>query len=769
MSISARLLRFLCAFVLFIAIAPLPAFAQSTQTPFQQSEQTSRQIQILLTGFSGTAICALSGIDIFHPGYNCAGQKIQKDGTAPTSQVNTKPLGALGFITSGIGALYQKPASAGESIQYLASNFGIAKKTLAQDSGAGGFQSFSFLQNMFVRVRDISFLLLVFAFILIGIAIMLRFKIDPRTVMTLQNQIPKIIVAIVMITFSYTIAGALVDGMWLVTYFGINTLGSISQGECGNGGNGNTFAGVGTQQLLNNPVAFTSHVFSDAGCNGSFDGIGGLSYDIGSSMSTGITTAVTDALGFDQQSDLNCGVGINIDIGPLDLGGDPGDCIQKGIYSFLSWLISILAFLIILIAIIIALIRLWITLVKAYVYIILDVLTAPLQILVGILPGGRMGFTRWLRHITGYLLLFPASAFIIFLALAFSLNPQLNQEPVDPAQVFFPPLIGVPGSSGKLGYLIAFGLIMILPEALEMIKEAMQIKGNSRVSSAIVGGFGRGVGPATALGGLGGALFGKDKNGLSRAPRRVIEQKWMHSTRPDTLLGGGKYSPLRLWRRSADNQRQAAYDHQQQNRAYSFNAANDAYHSTYRMTGNKVQAATHAAEIMKRGQYDPEYITRHMQKNYGLSPTETADVWKKINPRPEHTAGNPTPSTTPPSGPTHLASGPSGAGHLSVWDTPSGAHAGEAPSTPGTTHPTTPTPEHTPVGGVAATETEISSPHLKVNWVGNELLKADGSGDLAPLATKNNTNTVFTPAGEVDSQPWSRLGDWLKRKGLEEA
>ncbi len=751
MAFSARLLRFFCVFILFIALTPHTTFAQSNQAPYQQAEQTSKQVQILITGFSGTLICTLSGIDIFHPGYTCLGQKIQTDGNS-SSQINTQPLGVLGFVTGGLGALYQKPISGEESIKYLASNFGIAKQTLAQTPPAGGFQAFSFMQDMFLRIRDISFLFLVFAFILIGIAIMLRFKIDPRTVMTLQNQIPKIIVGIVMITFSYTIAGALVDGMWLLTYFGINTLGSISQSECGNvdttGSNSPTFAGVGTQQLLNNPVAFTSHVFSDAGCQGSFDGIGGLSYDIGSSMSTGITSAILQAIGLNVISPDDCS--------PSLFHPDVTDCLQKGIYSFLSFLIGIVAFLIVLIAILVALIRLWITLIKAYVYIILDVLTAPLQILLGILPGGRMGFTKWLRHITGYLLLFPASAFIIFLALAFTLNTKLNQATVDPTQVFFPPLIGVPGSSGKIGYLIAFGLIMLLPEILEMIKEAMQIKGNARVSSSIVGGLGRGVGPSMALGGLGGALFGKDKNGYSRAPRRVIEQGWMHATRPDSRLGNGKYSPVRLWRRTSDSQKQAAYEHQQKNRSNAFRNANETYHSILNMPGgNKVKAGTRAAEIMRRGQYDEKYITNYLQTTHGLSSTETDDVWKAVNQSPNSNTGGSTQTANVPQATIHTPI--SGAGTTSSSH-PAGTtnHGSTATTASPVTNPSV-TPS--PVGGAATNMTTNVSTVL--HRIGNDLTTPDGKNVLTFDDAKNTFTSHY--AGENRTYDKGQLPGWLQK------
>jgi hypothetical protein len=754
MAFSARLLRFLCVFIIFIALTPHTTFAQSNQAPYQQAEQTSKQVQILITGFSGTLICTLSGIDIFHPGYTCLGQKIQPDGNS-SSQINTQPLGVLGFVTGGLGALYQKPISGEESIKYLASNFGIAKQTLAQTPPAGGFQAFSFMQDMFLRIRDISFLFLVFAFILIGIAIMLRFKIDPRTVMTLQNQIPKIIVGIVMITFSYTIAGALVDGMWLLTYFGINTLGSISQSECGNvdttGSNSPTFAGVGTQQLLNNPVAFTSHVFSDAGCQGSFDGIGGLSYDIGSSMSTGITSAILQAIGLNVISPDDCS--------PSLFHPDVTDCLQKGIYSFLSFLIGIVAFLIVLIAILVALIRLWITLIKAYVYIILDVLTAPLQILLGILPGGRMGFTKWLRHITGYLLLFPASAFIIFLALAFTLNTKLNQATVDPTQVFFPPLIGVPGSSGKIGYLIAFGLIMLLPEILEMIKEAMQIKGNARVSSSIVGGLGRGVGPSMALGGLTGGLFGKDKGGLPQPGRMIAGQIW------NSKYGLGRRSDNRVAQklgaiyRTQDRYNQSKDKNLRQSREWIKQGADSQYQY------DRSHGVSHQEAEQKRIKFLDE-------NNYYMKKTDkTITDSSSGGPGRGNSTGTSSPSKgdnspTSPSGVAGAAAVPHANIHVPGDTSSHESPETHSPSAEGNSTSTS-AAGHTPVGGPTSSSTHTPQLKIKVKWFGDELKREDGTGGTVAKRISPDTfrvTEVTTMGTREKDMRQTEFNQWINER-----
>lgn len=717
MSLPARLLRIVLIFTLLISLSPVSVFAQSSQPTYKQAEQASKQVQLILAGLGGTAICALSGIDVFHPGYNCTGQKI------PTSQdnslqTNPQSLGAIGFITASIGSLYQRPLTTNDSVRYLASNFGIAKKTLAQDSATGGFESFSFLQHMFLVIQNISYLLLVFAFILIGMAIMLRFKIDPRTVMTLQNQIPKIVVAVIMISFSYSIAGLLVDGMWVTTYFGINTIGGIAQNECelnGDDTNNTTFAGEGTQQILNNPVAFVHHILSNTDCFDKWSGLSGLSKDIGFSMSNAMTDVLLQTLGFDQLSDLNCGIGINI--GPLG-SGSVSDCLQKGVYSVLTFIIGIVALLIVLVAIFVALVRLWINLVKAYVYIILDVITAPLQILVGVLPGGRMGFIHWLRHITGHLLLFPASAIMIFLAISFALNKDLNAE--NPTGVFFPPLIGVGGGLGGVGNIIAFGLLMILPELLEMIKETMGIKSNTRAFKAVVGGLGRGVGPTKALGGMGAELFGKDKNNNSRMGRLIAGRAWTNLAGPASRLGNS--FPMKHYYRTKKG----------------FEDRKRRLVSQDKSTVIRQAEAYAQHQELYEGKDRTEAFNQYMDTHYYNKQGHASQATKSTN---NSGTGQATPQTNTRNTSTHTSGSPA-----SGASTTSGSSSSRASSAA------------TPPSAGAATATSggtIPTPKIKVKWFGDELKYADGTGDV--IARKSGSSyTVGTEA-----MNFSEFNTWM--------
>ena len=81
-----------------------------------------------------------------------------------------------------------------------------------------GFDGLKPLLPLWTVFRNIVYILFVLVFVIIGVAIMLRLKIDPRTVMTIQNQIPKLIIGILLVTFSFSIAGFLIDIMYTSIY-----------------------------------------------------------------------------------------------------------------------------------------------------------------------------------------------------------------------------------------------------------------------------------------------------------------------------------------------------------------------------------------------------------------------------------------------------------------------------------------------------------------------------------------------------------------------
>jgi hypothetical protein len=79
-----------------------------------------------------------------------------------------------------------------------------------------GYDGLKPIQSMWKASRDTAFSFFVLITIIFAFMIMFRVKINPQTVVSIQSAIPKIVIALLEVTFSYAIAGFLIDLMYVV-------------------------------------------------------------------------------------------------------------------------------------------------------------------------------------------------------------------------------------------------------------------------------------------------------------------------------------------------------------------------------------------------------------------------------------------------------------------------------------------------------------------------------------------------------------------------
>ena len=115
--------------------------------------------------------------------------------------------GVIGSGTQMIATLFTPPAS---GIQYIANTWGnvLGKPAYAQGYGFNGLQ---FLLPLWKAARNIVYILSSIIFVVIGLMIILRVKISPQAVVTIQSAVPTVITTLILVTFSYAIAGLLID------------------------------------------------------------------------------------------------------------------------------------------------------------------------------------------------------------------------------------------------------------------------------------------------------------------------------------------------------------------------------------------------------------------------------------------------------------------------------------------------------------------------------------------------------------------------------
>lgn len=364
--------------------------------------------------------------------------------------------GAIQAIASGMDAIITtRPASSIDYIAYEMKNLkipGSATPAYAAGGGGLGFDKLSPVLSIWTVTRNLAYMIFAILFIVIGIMIMTRQKIDPKTVANIQNALPKIIMALLLVTFSYAIAGFLIDLMYVSLGLLVTLHKAITAGS--------TQANV-TKDLTS---MLGGSIFQ-------FATDGGL---------LNVSGSIGQAAG---QIVDNIFKGTNI----------VGEAAGHG----LGWIASGLAFLIVGIAILVALFRTWLALIGAYVNILLSIVFAPLQLMMDVIPGQNQ-FKNWLKNMLANLLAFPLVTIMLFVGQIIATNFG-NAYGGNPEQGFVPPLVGI-GNQVVAQGLIGLGILLTIPKALDILKEVLK---------APVFKYGNAWGESLNAGGKGAVITGR--------------------------------------------------------------------------------------------------------------------------------------------------------------------------------------------------------------------------------------------------------------------
>lgn len=488
-----------------ISPTPYPESTRSAESDLPKDIGTT--VQVIFIQMLGSVSCQLTGFNAMDRTHNgmCVGTD---PNTGKMSYVQGKG-GLLGMLGGGIIATYNIPISSRDYIADSVNNFGLTKSAYAQQSpnqAYTGFQTLAPLLPIWKVFRDLVYLLFVVVFILIGLGIMFRLQIDARTVMTIQNQIPKVIIALLLVTFSYAIAGFLVDLMWVAIYLVTAVM---------TNGTGITLTAsyiTSPDHLFTMPLQFGNDVLKSTPQSAS--GVVDVATGVGKGASQTLVSL------FDMRN-WNAQVYVQAQCAWYNPGGCVATTLASIIPKLLGYIIEFaafgLVFLVVAVTLVITFVRIWFTLIKAYIYILLDVVLAPFWILSGLLPGGA-GAGPWLRDLLANLSAFPVTIVIFLLGKLFIDN--YSTAAVTSTR-FVPPLIGDPGNPSILAGLIGFAIVLITPEALAITRE--QLKAPDFKYMATVGkAIGSGRSAAFAIpGGLWKYAFKTNAYGQAKGPLAV--------------------------------------------------------------------------------------------------------------------------------------------------------------------------------------------------------------------------------------------------------
>lgn len=407
----------------------------------------------------------------------------------------------LGFVSNLIVLPFVNPPASGIAWTYSGlADAGFFPKALAAEGiGMGSIQPFAKIWKIF---RDVTYLLLVVVLIAIGFMIMFRTKINPQTVISVENSLPKIIIALILITFSFAIAGFLVDLMYMLIAIIVSILGPVYNFcdpilhpiKCF----GSSLTApkntadlqkyylqaspwalyTGTANVNDNSfltfILFLPNAILDLipTLGAAVKVIGGL---VLSYMLLPVIKSIALVIVSGGGTVSNFLKAITIYAAPAG-GGLTGsfDYIVQGLTTPVMWIISILCVILLMVAgvplvlglviwlsLVFVFFRILFMLISSYIKILLSIILSPLYLLFEAIPG-QSAFVNWLKGLVGELITFPLVVGIFVLGSIIADTASTGNL------VQFPFMVGI--DSKSFGYIIGMAILFMTPDLVKAVR-----------------------------------------------------------------------------------------------------------------------------------------------------------------------------------------------------------------------------------------------------------------------------------------------------------
>ncbi|KKU10254.1 MAG: hypothetical protein UX13_C0016G0011 [Candidatus Woesebacteria bacterium GW2011_GWB1_45_5] len=468
-------LSFLCSLILFFSFAPVSSVrAEGEPTWYDQSfnewfnkvyddtnpseifgeRYTAAQVQWILYGLGSFLItdkplyrCISTQNDL-----TCVIDALNDGLITENVQTNQKSSGLVEIILNE-----NRPLSFVSYARSSIEKFKLVPEVQAQSPGFG-FSALDPIREIWVAARDAMYGLFVLFAIILAFMIMFRVKISPQVVISVQSSIPKIIVGLILVTFSYAIAGFLVDLMYVI--IGLLSLIVANSGEF----------------FASDPT--TVYKFMTTGYVGLNSTLG---VPLGIFGVLAMYTALFSIVLFAALMAQNGGLVAAISA-----------IFTLGIIPLLVQLISMIAFVVLFIVLIIIIFKIIWMLLKAFAQILLLTIFAPIQIALGVVIPS-MGIGSWIKSFVSNLAVFPVTGLFLVLSFLFMkmamsatfeafttirwwdilaiLPGGAGIGDVAQAANGWPPLLGGPRGILALIYLgVSFVIITLIPKTVEIIQ-----------------------------------------------------------------------------------------------------------------------------------------------------------------------------------------------------------------------------------------------------------------------------------------------------------
>jgi len=359
------------------------------------------------------------------------------------------------------------------AIKYFSNNFN--KFSIIKDANAQegfGFGAMGTVRGLWTGSRNASYAIIVLIVIVFSFMIMFRVKLSPQLVISVQSALPKVFTALILATFSFAIAGLMIDLMYVFMGLVSALLSSATDGLI-------PFASI---------YSFIS---------GNWLGV----------HVSGFLIVFVYMITYTLLFFISIVMSIMATLSSLSVFG------------------SILSILFLLVVVWLIVLCFWYMikipwmLIKTLAAVYISVIIAPLQIIFGAIAP-QIGFGQWIKNLIANLLVFPITGIFFWIAYILVFKSFLvgveagieknifmelirmfgfNIEGFMPGNLWSPPLLGEGAEiSGLIFAIMSFMVIVAIPKTTEIVK--MLVMGTKfEFGSAI----GDAMGPVKMAGGLG--------------------------------------------------------------------------------------------------------------------------------------------------------------------------------------------------------------------------------------------------------------------------
>lgn len=406
-----------------------------------------------------------------------------------------------------------KPASGIYWAQTSLENTGLIPSVSAAEGI--GFAAIKPISSLWKVFRDVAYLLVVVVIVAVGFLIMFRTKIDAQTAITAEQALPRIVITLLLITFSFPIAGFLIDLMYFLMAVTITIIAgdptkqffdvSVMQ---------NQMLSAGPHMILSEEFLFPTYSRSLTNT----EALGGWAQvialfeqanipvaeqlvwfikltEVGQSfvlVLPGIIQFFVYMLGFVLATMAAARITafgnlfLSIFEGWSAAGFGVGKLVSTGLtialfliifFMIALWAVPILLAVVILLTLVFLFVRVFVLVLTTYLKILLMIIFSPVYLLLDIIPG-QSAFGSWFKSLFGELMTFPIISSILVLAhvLVNTVYASTgNLVPGEAGGFWAPPfLYGL--NQSAYAFLIGTGLILLIPDIVKWFKDAIGIK-----------------------------------------------------------------------------------------------------------------------------------------------------------------------------------------------------------------------------------------------------------------------------------------------------